>query len=313
MTETTTSTRHEWNAPDGETFFYSLWGADLPDNQRPRAVVVSVHGLSGAALDFEPLGRHLAARQVVTFALELRGQGNDPRPERRGDLEQIEDWFADLRLFFSLVRCRYPDSQIYYYGESMGAALLTRFLAQAAEVDQPTGLVLASPVVALAGKTTWWQHFVFRFFLLVRPAQRIDVRKYTKREDRNDPSKWVTRDEAHRRWFETAPHKLDLYTFRFFKCLFDLIKGCFDAAPKIHVPVLVIYAANDVFIPPAQVEQFFARLGSREKELRFFSEAYHLLLHDDDKAQALDRIEAWLLQRIEMTDKRQTSDARFAI
>lgn len=310
---TPTSTRHEWNAPDGETFHYSLWGADLPADRRPRAVVVGVHGLSGAALDYEPLGRHLAQHGVVTFALELRGQGNDPRKERRGDLEQIEDWYADLRAFFSLVRCRYPDAQIYYYGESMGAALLTRFVAQAAEVDLPAGLVLASPVVALDGKASWWQHLVFRFFLLVRPAQRIDVSKYTKRKDRNDPSKWVTRDEAHRLWFETAPHKLDLYTFRFFKCLFDLISGCFDAAPKIRVPVLVIYAANDVFIAPTQVEQFFARLGSREKELRFFPESYHLLLHDHDKEQALERIEAWLLRRIEMTAQRQTAEARFAI
>ena len=128
---TTTCTQHEWKAPDGETFSYSFWAADLPPDQRPRAVVVAVHGLSGAALDYEPLARHLAKHGVVTFALELRGQGNDPVPARRGDLARIEDWFADLSAFFSLVRSRHPGAQIYYYGESMGAALLTRFLAQA--------------------------------------------------------------------------------------------------------------------------------------------------------------------------------------
>ena len=318
MTLTTTCTQHEWKAPDGATFSYSLWAADLPPEQppvpewRPRAVVVAVHGLSGAALDYEPLARHLAKYGVVTFALELRGQGNDPLPARRGDLAQIEDWFADLRAFFSLVRCRHPDVQIYYYGESMGAALLTRFLAQAREPDLPAGLVLASPVVAIPEEPSWWQQLVFRFFLWARPTHRVDVTKFTKR-DKDDPSKWVTRDEAHRLWFETAPHKLDSYTIRFFKCLFDLIDGCFDAAPRITVPVLVIYAANDVFIPPGRVEQFFARLGSREKELRFFPESYHLLLHDHDQAQALERIEAWLLRHIELTAQRQTADARFAI
>ena len=61
--------------------------------------------------------------------------------------------------------------------------------------------------------------------------------------------------------------------------------------------MLVIYAANDVFIAPARVEEFFDRLGSHEKELRFFPESYHLLLHDNDKAQALEQIEAWLLGR----------------
>ncbi len=181
----------------------------------------------------------------------------------------------------------------------MGAALLTRFLAQAGEVDQPAGLVLASPVVVVPGKPGWWQHVVFNFFLWVRPMHRVDVGKYAKR-DRNVREKWVTRDEAHRRWFETAPHKLDSYTIRFFKCLFDLIGGCFDAAPKIKVPALVVYAANDVFIPPRQVEEFFARLGSAEKEIHLFPESYHLLLHDYDKAEALAQIEGWLLRRMRL-------------
>jgi alpha-beta hydrolase superfamily lysophospholipase len=294
---TTTCTQHEWKALDGETFSYSLWAPDLPPDQQPRAVVVAVHGLSGAALDYEPLGSQLAKHGVVTFAPELRGQGNDPFLKRRGDLVRIEDWFADLSAFFSLVRSLHPNAQIYYYGESMGAALLTRFLAQAGESDQPTGLVLASPVVAMPAKPSWWQEQVFRFFLWARPTHRVDVGKYTNRTN-DDPSNWVTRDETHRRWFETAPHKIQFFTVRFFKCLRDLIEGCFDAAPHITVPVLVIYAANDVYIPPARVEQFFARLGSREKELSLFPESYHLLLHDYDKAQALERIDAWLLRRI---------------
>jgi acylglycerol lipase len=294
---TTTSIRREWQTPDGETFSYSAWNAELSPDTRPRAVVVGVHGLSGAALDYEPLGSHLARFGVATVALELRGQGNDPRMERRGDLVQIDDWFADLKAFFALVRSIYPDVPIYYYGESMGAALLTRFLAQAREADLPTGLILASPVVALADKTPWWQEQLYRFFLWLDPAYRIDVRKFTKPK-KNEPPKLVTRDEAHRRWFETAPHKLDFFTIRFFRNLRELIAGCFAAAIQIRVPVLVMYAANDIFIPPALVEEFFARLGSSDKELRFFPESYHLLLHDHDKAKALQCIEVWLLKRL---------------
>lgn len=302
------SVQHKWTALDGETFSYSQWG----NEPHPRAVVVAVHGLSGAALDFEPLGAHLEKHHIVTLALELRGQGNDSVTTRRGDLATIEDWFADLSAFFSLVRSCFPEAQIYYYGESMGAALLTRFLAQAREPDQPVGLILASPVVEISSKPSWWQQTIFRFFLRFRPTHRIDVRKFTKRDEGN-PAKWVTRDETHRNWFKTAPHKVESFTVRFFQNLFDLINGCLEAAPEIHVPVLVIYAANDVFIPPARVEQFFARLGSREKELRFFPESYHLLLHDHDKAQVLERIESWLLRRMEMTEKRQTAEARFSI
>jgi alpha-beta hydrolase superfamily lysophospholipase len=145
----------------------------------------------------------------------------------------------------------------------------------------------------------------------VRPTHRVDVSEYTKRNE-EDPSSWVTRDEAHRRWFQTAPHKIDFFTVRFFKCLRDLISGCFDAAPRITVPVLVIYAANDVYIPPVRVEEFFSRLGSREKELHLFPESYHLLLHDHDKDQALERIEAWLLHRIASAEENIPAERRKA-
>jgi alpha-beta hydrolase superfamily lysophospholipase len=152
-----------------------------------------------------------------------------------------------------------------------------------------------------------------RFFVfLTGRAPRINVRAFTKPK-KDEPPKLVTRDEAHRQWFETAPHKLDCFTLRFFKNLRDLIGGCLEAAPKIRVPVLVVYAAHDVFISPDQVEKFFARLDSREKELRFFPDSYHLLLHDHDKAGVLERIEAWLARRIEVTARRQTAETRFVI
>ena len=292
----TTCTRHEWAAPDGESFPYSLWAAQSPT---PRAIMVAVHGLSGAALDYEPLGSHLAGEGIATYALELRGQGNDPVVQRRGDLLHLGQWYADLRAFFALVRAQHPETPIYYYGESMGAALLTRFLAQAEKADQPAGLILASPVIEVPGSPGLWQQLIFHFFFFLTPTRRVDVNKYTKRDDENDPSKWVTRDESHRQWFATASHRLTSYTFRFFKCLFDLFGGCMAAAPQITMPVLVIYAANDVFIPPAKVEEFFTHLGSPDKEIGFFPESYHLLLHDYDKDQALERIEAWLLSRIE--------------
>jgi acylglycerol lipase len=282
-----TCTQHSWTAPDGAVFSYSHWLAD----GEPRAVMIAVHGLSGAALDYEPLGSRLAQMGFVTYAPELRGQGNDPLPARRGDLDRLSTWFADLGAFIALVRREHPGLPIYYYGESMGAAILTRFLAQAVPEQLPVGLILASPVVAIQQPTPVWLNVIFRTLLLVWPTFQVNVRKMAKREK---VQRHVTRDEAHREWFATAPHKLDAFTIRFFKCLQDLVAGCFDAAPRIRVPVLVIYARHDIFIRMDLVEEFFARLGSGDKELTLFPESFHLLLHDHDREEVLERIAAWL-------------------
>jgi len=288
----TTCTQHSWTAPDGETFSYSYWAASAGHTP---AVIVALHGLSGAALDYEPLGHRLAPLGIATYAPELRGQGNDPKPERRGDLDRLETWFADLRAFLEMVRLRHPGAPLYYYGESMGAAILIRFLAQAAPDDLPAGLILASPVVALQEQPPWWMTLLFRFLLRVRPSFRIDVRKLGKK---NEPPRLVTRDEKHREWFQAAPHKLDCFTIRFFKCLHDLVTGCFAAAAGIRAPVLVIYAKHDIFIRTGLVEQFFDRLASPDKQLAFFPESYHLLLHDHDREDVLVRVVAWLEKHV---------------
>jgi alpha-beta hydrolase superfamily lysophospholipase len=290
---TTTCTHHAWTAPDGEVFSYSLWetGASC------RAVIVAVHGLSGAALDYEPLGRHFVRQGLTTFAPELRGQGNDPQPRRRGDLESLDEWFADLQALLDLVRARHPSVPLFCYGESMGAALLTRFFAREGARRDVAGLILASPVVALPRRPSWWQRAVFRSLLAVAPRWRINVRKLA-RSQKDGAVRIVTRDEAHRKWFETTSHKLDRFTLRFFRRLLELIEGCGAAAARLRLPVLVLYAANDLFIPPQRVEHFFERLASPDKESCLFPESYHLLLHDLDQRLVLARIETWLLPRL---------------
>ena len=144
---------------------------------------------------------------------------------------------------------------------------------------------------------------IFRFMLLVWPSFRVDVRKLAKK---NESPRHVTRDEAHREWFKTAPHKMDIFTIRFFKRLHDLIAGCFAAAPKIQAPVLVIYAQNDIFIRPGLVEKFFERLASRDKEIEFFPESYHLLLHDHDREEVLQRVARWLT--LQLAGKTRVAD-----
>ena len=287
-----TRTEHSWTAPDGSTFPYSHWPAD---GAAPRAVLVAVHGLSGAALDYEPLGSRIAPLGFMTYAPELRGQGNDPLPARRGDLDRIETWFTDLRAFIARARAQHPGLPFFLYGESMGAAILTRYLAQASAAEQPSGLILASPVVALKEHPPWWINLIFRALLLVAPRFRIDVRKFAKKDE---APKLVTRDEAHRDWFRTAPHKLEVFTVRFFKCLQGLIAGCDDAAVHLRMPVLIVYAQHDIFIPPTLIEQFFERLGSPDKERTLYPESYHLLLHDHDREQVLERVTTWLEKRI---------------
>ena len=61
---------------DGDRLPYTTW---MPKTA-PDQIIIGVHGISGAASDYKPLGDHLLANLPGTalYAAETRGQGNDP-------------------------------------------------------------------------------------------------------------------------------------------------------------------------------------------------------------------------------------------
>ena len=93
-----------WRSFDGKEM---PWLArEVPRGESLRAVVITVHGLSGAASDFWPLGEAWPPHGIAVYGMELRGQGNDPELKSRGDIVSAEQWQKDLLL--SLIHISEP-------------------------------------------------------------------------------------------------------------------------------------------------------------------------------------------------------------
>jgi acylglycerol lipase len=197
--------KQSWISRDGETFAYTVWPAQ-GEKAAPRAVIVAVHGLSGAASDFEPLGIDAAKQGVVTYAYELRGQGNDPVRKRRGDIQHPRLWLADLADFTRLVRQRHPDAPLFYYGESMGALIVLH----AASTTQANfdGVIFASPVVRVKHPLSWWQTLLLRVMGQVAPDYRISL------NENEAASPRLTRDNAYQQRLQQAPHTITRFSLR---------------------------------------------------------------------------------------------------
>ena len=134
---------NEWTSFDGKTMPSKLW--PVPAGKKERAVIIAVHGLSGAASDFWLLGERMPAQGVTVYAYELRGQGNDPDKGKRGDVASAELWLHDLQTFHQLVRAKHPGKPIIWYGESLGSLIALH----SASKCKPDAIVLASPVAGL--------------------------------------------------------------------------------------------------------------------------------------------------------------------
>lgn len=279
----------QWTAGDGRIFPCKYWpGAPA----KPRAVVICIHGLSGAASDFWPVGESFPAHGYAVYGMQVRGQGYDPDLKRRGDIRRAEQWQQDLLDFTTVVRARHPGVPVFWFGESMGALITVSTAAKLGPRQQDTvaGIILTTPVVALRDNLK----LPFLKNLALRTAIRLWPRKRISLEQLGDSEVQVTSGTTHREQMQHTPHYVKDFTVRLFAQIERLILRSSTDAAAVAVPALVLYTPNDVLTSREGVEHFFANLASRDKTKVFFPESYHLILHDKDRDAAVRHLREWL-------------------
>lgn len=284
-----------WTAPDGEVFPCEEWLARGP----VRGVVVCVHGMGGSAADFRVLAEALAAAGFAALALNLRGQGTDPRVGRRGGFLDLPVLAEDIDTFARTVRDRFPGVPVYFCGESLGALLVAWVLAEKPDPVPVEGVIFSAPVVELKKPTAPSVRLALRVLARVTPHLRFSPAWFV--SGKTEPLR-ITRDEEHARWFRNSPHYIRAYTFRFLAALGDLMDSSRALARKITVPCLVLAGGQDVFLRPEQVRAWFDHLASGDKSFRLYPEAHHVLWNDLDRALVVADIVAWLRDRTPAAD-----------
>ncbi|MGH8045720.1 MAG: alpha/beta fold hydrolase, partial [Chthoniobacterales bacterium] len=243
MTEAT------WTAPDGAQFGYQKWNPASP----PQAIVIAMHGLGCRAADFAPLGEKLCESGIALAAWNLRGQGLDPIVARRGAWLDLDGVLDDLRAFES-IECA-PNIPVFLCGESMGALLALQAAVRDHWKNRASGLILLSPVVALAQKNPPWLKALLHQVARVLPNLRLRPGWFI-HGSRAMPK--LTRVEERQHYLATAPHRLGPLTLNFLANMGDLIENAAAAAGKLHVPVAVFSGGDDVFTSPSLFRVFFA-------------------------------------------------------
>ncbi len=281
-----------WTARDGTQLPYQQWPGSPAD---PRAVVLCVHGLSGAAKDFWPVGESFPQKGYAVYGMQLRGQGNDPDAARRGDIRRARQWQEDLLDFTAFIRARHPGVPLYWFGESLGALITINTAGSLGDKLDETvaGIILTSPVVALREnlQLSFLKNLALRTLMLMWPGKRISLEKL------GNIAVQVTSETTHREQMQHTPHYVKDFTLRLFGQIEKLIKTCSESSARIRVPILVFYTPNDVLTSKEGVERFFQQLASPDKTPVYFPKSYHLILHDRDRAAALEKLGEWLDQR----------------
>jgi pimeloyl-ACP methyl ester carboxylesterase len=103
-------------APDGYRLPLRHWGPV----DKPRAVVLALHGFNEYGRAFDDPARFWGQLGIATYAYDQRGFGDTAG---RGIWPGAETLAADAATALQLLEARYPSVPIYLLGESMGGAV----------------------------------------------------------------------------------------------------------------------------------------------------------------------------------------------
>lgn len=279
----------QWVSFDGKTMPWRSWMP--PRGEKVRAVVITIHGLSGAASDFWLLGERLPKAGMAVYGYELRGQGHDPDPSKRGDIMQAREWLRDLAQFHQLVKARHPRVPIIWYGESLGSLIALHTADRSGIAAEPDALVLAAPAAGLRIEPSELERFLIKTSSHVMPRVKVTLGDLAGVEE--DKLR-VTSSSTHGDQMKVTPHHVSAFTLRLLREIGNLIDANPRAAHRLDMPVLMLASPHDIVASPEQVQQLFRDIGSKKKRLLWYSRSYHLLLHDVQRDEVVEDLQSWI-------------------
>jgi alpha-beta hydrolase superfamily lysophospholipase len=269
---------------DGAILPYRHWPAD---GDRPRAVILALHGFNDHSRAWELPAAAWAARGIALYAYDQRGFGRAPQP---GIWAGSDALVADLASVQALVKNRYPSVPVFLAGESMGGAVVMAALARGAVPTQP-GAVLTAPAVRERASLNWFERTGLDLLYATVPGWAPSVQASGIVPSDNVPMM---------RALSADPLFLKRTRVDALKGLFDLMDESSAAAPKLGGPLLVLVGANDTLIPGDPMARMIATLPAAppaDRQVVEYPRGFHMLLRDMNRARVHDDVAAWILAR----------------
>ncbi len=267
-------------------------GAHLPlrvwrPDGKPRAIILALHGFNDYSNAFAGPAADWARQGIATYAYDQRGFGEAPE---RGRWVGAPRLVADVDAAARLLRQRYPTTPLYLLGESMGGAVAIAAVSGATGAALPPvdGMILAAPAVwgratmnVFARVALWTGNELFPGMTLTGRGLHI------KPSDNIEMLRALARDPLVIK--ETRVDTL--------KGLVDLMDLALAAAPRVSLPMLLLYGERDEIVPKEPTRLWVAHLpegAHGPRRIAWYAEGYHMLLRDLEAPVVIRDVASWI-------------------
>jgi len=263
-------------AADGDRLALQSWS---PEGE-PRAVILALHGFNDYANAFDQPAQTWARDGIATYAYDQRGFGRDDAAGLwAGEATLIDDAATAV----ALIRARHPGTPVFLLGESMGGAVAILAAAHDPPVDVD-GLILVAP--AVWARDTMPLSYRVSLWLGVHLAPSMTVRG-------SNLDIWPSDNIDMLRALAADPLVIKETRVDAVYGLVNLMDAALAQAPKVDVPTLLLYGANDQVVPAEPVGMFVADLDPRHR-VAVYGQGYHMLLRDLEADVVVDDIATWI-------------------
>ena len=277
------TTQAPFTARDGLNL--ALYDWPLPSRQRPRGVVLIVHGLGEHAWRHHALAHRLNDWGFVVRAYDQRGHGDSGGapgvlPYEDALLDDLEEVLDDTRRHLAEPWA----CPLILLGHSMGGLVCASFVQRG--MGRVDALVLSSP--AFDTGLSALKRGLIGLMLRLAPDRTLS--------NGLDPDKLShapTVAQAYRR--DRRVHaRISARLARFIDENGPLVRA---AAPRWPVPTLLLFAGDDRLVDPSGSLEFARAAPAQLVAARCFDTLYHEIFNEADNAEVFHTLQQWLARR----------------
>jgi alpha-beta hydrolase superfamily lysophospholipase/SAM-dependent methyltransferase len=267
---------------DGTELFYRAW---LPNEKRTEKALLLFHRGHEHSGRWQETVDSLGLNDVASFAWDARGHGRSPA--ERGAARDLSDIIKDVDAFVRQIAGDYGLAleNMIVLAHSLAAVTVAAWVHDYAPPIR--GLILATAA------------FEVKLYLpLAIPALRAQQKLFGSGQVKSYVrAKMLTHDPVEAAGYESDPLIFRQIAINVLLDLHDTGQRLLADAGAIQVPTLMLAAGRDWVVRLKAQREFFNRLSSPWKRMHVFPAMYHAIFHERDRAQVVERIRQFILER----------------
>lgn len=267
-------------AADGARLFVQC---SEPGVGQARGSVLLTHGMGEHAGRYHHVIGRLNAMGLRVVSWDLRGHGRSDG--RRGDIRSYDVLVEDMREVWELTAA--GPGPMFLYAHSLGGQIALNFAVR--HKPETAGMVVTSPWLRLAFAPPWWKLALAWMTVRVWPSFSQDTEVMPNRLSRDLAFLAAMPDR------ELVHHRMSA---RMYGALTEGGRRASEDGAGLTCPMLLIHGSRDPITSAAATEEFYGRLGSKDKELVIVPDALHETHNDVCREEVLGRIVGWIEARL---------------